>query len=163
MKPFRLTCPPSLSRDVFDQLRVPDHRMPSENGFVADLNAHDFGTLSFEILGRVYKDVDSRSPASYASDRAQNAGGVRSVQHCQRAGTPHGRTATGRLSRKRLVEEPDQHCDHRSMAIRSGTPARIKLRATVRLQSCSSRCGTLAFRQTSRIHADVIIVDHRRP
>jgi hypothetical protein len=31
--------------------------MPCENGFVADLNAHDFATLSFEILGRVYKTL----------------------------------------------------------------------------------------------------------
>jgi hypothetical protein len=32
MTPVRLTCPPEMSRDVFDQLRVPDHHMPQREG-----------------------------------------------------------------------------------------------------------------------------------
>jgi len=56
-KPSNAVCSVDLAseirRDVFDQLRVPDQSAPSSNGFVADLTAHDFGTLRFEILRRV--------------------------------------------------------------------------------------------------------------
>ncbi|MBI4704406.1 MAG: N-6 DNA methylase [Deltaproteobacteria bacterium] len=46
-----------LEIDVFDQLVVPDRAVPQLERFVADLNAYDFATLDFEILGRVYETL----------------------------------------------------------------------------------------------------------
>jgi type I restriction enzyme M protein len=43
--------------DVFDELRVPTESVPQLERFVSDLNAYDFGTLSYEILGRVYETL----------------------------------------------------------------------------------------------------------
>ena len=62
---------------------------------------------------------------------------------CQVLRAVHGR-------RRRRTRVGRVLCPVKSIAIRSGTPARIKLRAAVRRQSCNSRWGTCAFRQASR-------------
>ena len=55
--------------------------------------------------GRAQLDPRGRPGTDrHAAHRPQNAGGVRSVQHRQRAGTPHGRTATGRVPRRRAAQ-----------------------------------------------------------